>query len=212
MPAVDWGYDGGRGLGVGAAGRPSPKSGWTIAVGVPQVPLFYPDAAKAEIGKIVLDNLRLALLEVAGRVSDAAGAFADTGNLAQSFANDPASATGGLEILGTDVTAGVFGRVFSSLPYAIVMEEGRRTGAPISRAGIDAIGLWAQRKLGLSADEADSAKWAIANTIMSQGIEGKHYADQGFQAAKPGIELMFQDLSRVIGAALVKNPQSGGGP
>lgn len=209
MPAVDWGYDGGRGLGIGAAGRPQPKGDWTIAVGVPAVPLFYPAASKAAIGKIVLDNLRLALMEVAGRVSDAAGAFADTGNLAQSFGADPATATGGLEILGTDVSAGVFGRVFSSLPYAVVMEEGRRTGAPISRAGIDAIGLWAQRKLGLSADEADSAKWAIANVIVSQGTEGKHYADAGFNAAKPRIELMFQDLSRIIGNALTREPDKG---
>jgi len=205
---IDWGYEGGRGQGFGSTGRP--RGDFVIAVGVPQVPLFYPATAKAELGRLVLDNLRLALMTIAGHVSDAAGAFSDSGNLAQSFGADPATATGGVELLGRTVEAGVFGRVFSSLPYAVVMEEGRRVGAPISRAGIDAIGLWAQRKLGLSADEAKSAKWAIANVIVSQGIEGKHYAEQGFNAAKPRVELMFADLSRIIGDALV-NPAKGNG-
>lgn len=212
MPSagVDWGYEGGR-SGIGAVGRPTPKNAFVIGVGVPVVPLFYPAAAKASIGKIILDNLRLALMEISGRVSDAAGTFADTGNLAQSFANDPANVQGGVEVLGTDVTAGVAGRVFSSLPYAIVMEEGRRVGAPISRAGIDAIGLWAQRKLGLSADEADNAKWAIANVIMAQGIEGKHFAEQGFNEARPTVEQMFRDLAQIIGQALTNPPKGGGG-
>lgn len=208
-PGLNWGYEGGR-AGIGLSGRPQPKGEWVIGVGVPQVPLFYPATAKAELGKIVLDNLRLALMEVAGRISDQAGTFSDSGNLAQSFGADPATATGGLEILGTDVTAGVHGRVFSSLPYAVVMEDGRRVGAPISRAGIDAIGLWAQRKLGLSADEADSAKWAIANVIMAQGIEGKQYAEQGFNAAKPTVEAMFQDLAQIINQALTNPPKGGG--
>lgn len=207
MPAFDYAYEGGRG-GIGAVGRPA--GDMLIAVGVPQVPLFYPDQAKQAIGKLVLDNIRLALITLAGRVSDQAGTFSDTGNLAQSFGADPATATGGIEVLGTDVVAGVSGRVFSSLPYAVVMEDGRRPGAPISRAGIDAIGLWAQRKLGLSADEAESAKWAIATSIVNYGIEGKQYARIAFDAAKPGLDAIFADLSATIGAALVSDPKGAG--
>jgi len=206
MPATNWDYDGGRGLGVGAAGRPNGPM--VIAVGVPNVPLFYPAAAKAEIASLVLDNLRLALIGLAGHVSDAAPV--DSGTLAQSFGADPATATGGIDILGTDVVAGVSGRVFSSLPHAIVMEDGRRPGAPINRAGIDAIGLWAQRKLGLSSDEADSAKWAIASSIVGHGIEGKKFAEQGFNAAKPGIESQFASLADLIGKHLTTDADSRG--
>lgn len=200
---MNWGFEGGRGLGPGAAGRPRGDN--MIAVGVPQIPLFYPATAKAELARLVLDNLRLALTTLAGYVSDAAPV--DSGQLAQSFGADPATPTGGIEVLGTDLIAGVSGRVFSSLPYAVVMEDGRRPGAPISRAGIDAIGLWAQRKLGLSADEANQAKWAIANVIVAQGIPGKKYADQGFDMAKPRIDLMFADLSGIIGQALTNPPK-----
>lgn len=206
MPVpFDYGYEGGRG-GIGAAGRPA--GAMVIAVGVPQVPLFYPDAARQSIAKLVLDNLRLALTHVAGHVSDAAPV--DSGNLAQSFGADPATATGGIEVLGTDVVAGVSGRVFSSLPYAIVMEDGRRPGAPINRAGIDAIGLWAQRKLGLSADEAASAKWAIAANIVAHGIDGKQFARLGFESARPGVESMFADLAQAVGAALTSDPKGAG--
>jgi hypothetical protein len=205
MPGFDYGYEGGRG-GLGAAGRPA--GDMVIAVGVPQVPLFYPAVAKQAIAKLVLDNLRLALMNVAGHVSD--NAPVDSGQLAQSFGADPATSTGGIEVLGTDVVAGVSGRVFSSLPYAVVMDQGRRPGAPISKAGIDAIGLWAERKLGLSADEAKDAKWAIANAIVAHGIEGKEFARVGFEAARPGVESIFQDLSQSIGTALVSDPKSGG--
>lgn len=205
-PAINWGYDGGRGLGLGAAGRP--RGPMVIGMGIPQVPLYYPDAAKAEIGRLVLDNLRLGLVTLAGYVSDAAPV--DSGNLAQSFGADPATPTGGIEILGADVTAGIQGRVFSSLPYAVVMEDGRRPGAPISRAGIDAIGLWAQRKLGMSAAEAASAKWAIANVIVAHGIEGKKFAEAGFDQAQPRLDLIFKELANLIGQGLTSSPKGGG--
>lgn len=187
---------------MGFGGTNPPNVPMVIAVGIPNVPLFYPETAKQELGRITLDTLRLALQQIAGHVSDAFGASSDSGNLAQSFGANPATPTGGIEILGTDLLGGVSGRVFSSLPYAIVVEDGRRPGSPISKAGIDAIGLWAERKLGLSADEAKSAKFAIANHIVSQGLEGKHHAQTGFNAAKPGIEMIFADLAQTIGTAL----------
>jgi hypothetical protein len=197
MPAFDYAYEAGR---APVPGLGKPKGDYLIAVGLPAIPLFHPQSARETIAGIVLDTLRLALLDIAGHVSDRAPV--DSGQLAQSFGSDPATPTGGVEITGTDLLAGVSGRVFSSLPYAIVMEEGRRPGAPISLAGIDAIGLWAQRKLGLSAEEAASAKFAIANYIVGHGIEGKRFAEAGFEAARPGVEAMFVDLAASISQAL----------
>lgn len=176
-----------------------------IEVILPQIPLWVPGEATKTLNALVRNTVRLALHEVAGRVSDKAGEFADTGNLAQSFGADPATSTGGMEILGiSSAGEGVLGRVFSSLPYAIVMEKGRRPGQPISRAGIDAIGLWAQRKLGMSADAAQHAKWAIAMKIIAQGIEGKYYFEEGVALAAPRVQQMFQILGGQLGAALVK--------
>ncbi len=169
---------------------------------VPKIPLFIPDQAQQIIFNLIRTTVRLALMEVAGRVSDEAAKFADTGHLSQSFGADPATATGGIELTGVK-GADVVGRVFSSLPYAIVMEWGRRPGQPISRLGIDAIGLWAQRKLGLSADKADSAKWAIANKIVAQGIEGQHYFEDGVNRARPKVEGMFNILGQQLAQALV---------
>lgn len=169
---------------------------------IPAIPLWIPELALKAINTLAMNTLRLALQIVSDAVAGEAQTFSDTGALAQSWGNDPATVTGGMEILGADLLQGVEGRVFSSLPYAIVMEEGRRPGAPISRDGIDAIGLWAQRKLGLSADEAAGAKWAIAQHIINQGIEGKNYVRDGFNAARPRVEQLFAALDAALQQAL----------
>jgi len=186
----------------GHGGRPT-----GIFVKVPQIPLWVEGDRRRVLTNLVRNTIHLALLEVAGRVSDEAGRFSDTGALAQSFGADPATQTGGIEVGGADLAGNVLGRVFSSLPYAIVMEEGRRSGQPISRLGIDAIGLWAQRKLGLSADEASRAKWAIAQSIIAQGIEGKGYFEDGVRAAEPRVQQMFTILGDQLAAALLKPGQ-----
>lgn len=171
---------------------------------LPNIPLWVPEQAQRILASLVTNAVRLALHEVAGRVSDAAGEFSDTGNLAQSFGADPAGSTGGIELTGGQQVSGIEGRVFSSLPYAIVMELGRRPGAPISRTGIDAIGLWAQRKLGLTAEEADRAKWAITAHIIANGIEGYHYFEAGVASAMPRVEAIFKILGDQLAAALLK--------
>lgn len=176
--------------------RPS----WGIQVVLPDIPLWVPDAARSVMTDLVLSTMRLALQTVAGHVSQEAPVA--EGHLAQSFGADPATTTGGIELLGTDLNQGISGRVFSSLPYAEVMEDGRRPGAPISRIGIDAIGLWAQRKLGLSSKDANKAKWAIASAIIARGIQGTHYFDKGVKAATPTVEQLFTTLSEQIAVAL----------
>ncbi len=199
MPVTEGGAGGG--FGTFYSGNPS-----SIDIQLPQIPLFVPDQARRTLQTLIQNSVRLALMEVAGRVSDEAGKFADSGQLAQSFGADPATSTGGIEVIGGN-TGDVVGRVFSSLPYAIVMELGRRAGQPISRSGIDAIGLWAQRKLGLSADDADNVKWAIATNIVANGIEGKHFFADGVAAARPRVEMMFTILGDQLAAALLKPGQ-----
>lgn len=188
---------GGGGIGVAGASRPSDFS---ISVVLPAIPLMVPIEARRALNSLAVDTLRLALQTVAGFVGDEAPT--DSGALGQSFGADPATTTGGLELLGVDLVDGVQGRVFSSLPYAIVMNEGRRPGAPISRAGIDALGLWAQRKLGLSADEAASAKWAIASWIVAQGITGTGYFDIGIKRAQPTVDGLFAALAQSVARQL----------
>ncbi len=171
---------------------------------LPATPLFVPERARQVVADISRDFLELALLDVAGHVSEEAPR--NFGLLAQSFLTQPAGETGGIEILGADPTnvAGIRGRVFSSLPYAVVMEEGRGPNKPISRAGVAAIALWVRRKLGLSGKEARSATYAIAFKIRTKGIEGKHYARKGFNKAKPRVEQLFAEMNAAIAAGLTK--------
>jgi hypothetical protein len=186
---------GGRGAGFVGVGRRDTG----IQVTLPNIPLWLPVKAQQLLMTLTRNTLHLALQTVAGAVSNEAPV--DTGILAQSFGADPATQEGGIEMLGVTLTE-ASGRVFSSLPHAIVMDQGRRPGQPISREGIDAIGLWAQRKLGMSADEASSAKWAIAQSIIDQGIEGRYYFQAGVDAARPTVEQMFQALVQEVGKQL----------
>lgn len=186
-----------------------PKS-WTIEWILPPVPLFLPNGVSQVINTLSRNTVLLALQDAAGYISEEANRFADTGALAQSIGSYPHTIDGGIELTGADTSAeGLTGRVFSALPYAIVMEEGRRSGQPISRAGIDAIGLWAQRKLGLSADEASSVKYAIATQIVRRGIEGKHFFETGVQRSKGRRDQLFKILGDQIGQALTSQGGTG---
>lgn len=185
--------------------------GYGIAIVLPDIPLWVPDESRRKINDLTLSTMRLALQDVAGYISDAVGNSSDTGALAQSFGSTPATKDGGQEIIGRDVQAGITGRVFSTLPYAVVIDQGRRPGAPISRAGIDAIGLWAQRKLGMSADEAAGAKWAIATSIIAQGYAGTGYFEEGTNKARPRVEFMFNSLAQHVAEALVRKGGSSTG-
>ena len=173
-----------------------------ISLNLPNIPLFAPDAQRQVMNELVVNTVRLALQTVAGFISDEAPV--NTGALAASFGADPATSTGGMELIGVNAESGIYGRVFSALPYAIVMDEGRRPGAPIGRAGIDSIGLWAQRKLGLSPDEANRAKWAIVHTITAKGIVGTGYFDKGVNQARPRVEALFNALSEQIAVSLAR--------
>ncbi len=185
------------GGGAGFVGVGKRETG--IQVTLPNIPLWLPEASQRLLMDLTKQTLKLALQVAAGEISNQAPV--DTGALAQSFGADPASPDGGIEVLGVTLTE-LSGRVFSSLPYAIVMDQGRRSGQPISREGIDAIGLWAQRKLGMSGAEANVAKWAIAQGIINQGLEGKYYFDAAIGAIRPTIEQMFTALNLEVARQL----------
>jgi hypothetical protein len=183
----------------------------SIEFNLPTIPLWVPDQARAVIAGLTQQTMHLALVDLSGYVSEAAPV--NNGTLAQSFGADPATDTGGISVTGGAASELVMGRIFSSLPYAVVMDEGREKGHPVSKEGIEAIGLWAQRKLGLSATDAKRVKYAIANTITKRGIKGTHFFDTAVDRWRPRGDEMFNALGEQIVMALTQagsNPANGG--
>lgn len=62
--------------------------------------------------------------------------------------------------------------VYNQMPYAGVIEGGRRKGARMPPK--DAIARWAQRKLSLSEHDAKRAAFAIARAIQKKGLRPRH--------------------------------------
>ena len=89
------------------------------------------------------------------------------------------------------------GAVGSPLQYAETIEKGRRPGSKMPP--VDAIALWAVRKLGLSPEEAEGAAWAIAKHIAKHGFSprgevgptGKKMFKEGYEAATPHVNQLF---------------------
>lgn len=93
--------------------------------------------------------------------------------------------------------------VWNSQPYSAVVEYGRRPGARMPPTRF--IARWAQRKLGLSAKEAQRAAFPIAVNIAKRGIPGKHILEK----ATPKIEAIIKEsIERMIERALAQ----GGAP
>lgn len=59
-------------------------------------------------------------------------------------------------------------RVYNVAPYAAVIETGRRVGA--TRPPIGALTDWAQRRIGLSREDARKAAFAISKAIQKRGL------------------------------------------
>ncbi len=91
----------------------------------------------------------------------------------------------------TDVTPFV-GRVGSNVPYAPVVEYGRRPGAPMPPSG--ALDGWARRK-GISA----SAIFAIRLRIARRGIKARPYLVPALERNRVAIN---QEFDRAIERAL----------
>ena len=153
-----------------------------------QVQCSLPDwagpALTQAVDGILHDLVVQATTMFAGKFHDKAEEIADTGALAQSFTspNIGGSITGG----GT-----LFGQVISPLPYAIVqMETGRRAGAPFPP--LDAIALWAQRKLGLPEAQAKRAAYPIARAIAQRGLPASTRSADAYAEAEPDVNDLIE--------------------
>lgn len=183
--------------GRGEGNRPGP-----IEIRIPAIPLLTPDSAVAELQREVEIALAAILQKAAGHIKEAAPVGVG-GTLGQSFTANPSTRTGGIELAGTTVRDEIYGRVFSSLPYAVIVNDGRNPG-PIGRDGIESIGLWVRRKLKLQGEAAERAKWAIATSIRKYGFEGSDFFNTGVAAARPGIEAALASLADNIAEKLTK--------
>lgn len=94
--------------------------------------------------------------------------------------------------------------VVNDAPHAGIVELGARPH-PVSKEGREAIKQWAMVKLGLSAQEAESAAWAIANKIKLYGQEGRYVMRDAVPMA---LEFYKKELTRLIRASAGKKPRT----
>lgn len=191
------------------------KIGQTVELSYRDVALFSQPRARAVLARLGRVFFALALQEIAGRISDEAPVGV-SGHLAQSWAGGSGfgNENGGIELMGQEIGS-LQGRVFSSLPYAIVMDEGRRPGARMPP--VDALMLWVERTFGIPRgfddDELERTAWAVARSIQRKGIQARHYVDAGVSAAMPRVDRIFKTLAESIAAELVEAGLTGaGGP
>ncbi len=166
------------------------------------VPLFTPERARRTIFELARTFFELGLQEIAGRVSDEAPVGV-TGQLAQSF---------GQEVAGASIED-LEGRVFSSLPHAIVIDQGRTPGR--RPPPVDAIALWVERVLGVSSgfddEELEQVSFLIARAIGRRGMYPREFVKKGVENAVPTLEGIFRALADAIGPSLV-SPEGGVSP
>lgn len=167
----------------------------TYDIVLPDVPLFQAGGQRdALIEGMLVERVELVAQYLAGVVSRTAPV--NFGHLAQSFGALPATAEGGIDVQPPTGDRTVHGRVFSSLPHAIVMEEGRTPGARMPP--LPAIALWAQRKLGLGVEEAEAAAYVIARSIARKGIEGRHFAQKAVDQSGAQIDAIFEMFAQEL--------------
>lgn len=80
--------------------------------------------------------------------------------------------------------------VTSPLPYAIVMEEGRRPGARMPP--IDPIRLWVRRVLRPAAADLENITFRVRRKIAELGIEALHFFAQAAQASEDTVRDLFE--------------------
>jgi hypothetical protein len=190
------------------------RVGDSIEITFPDVPLFQSPRARAVMGKVARAYVPLALQEIGGRISDEAPVGV-SGHLAQSWSASGGDETGGIEVIGQEIES-IQGRVFSSLPYAIVMDQGRAPGARMPP--VDALMLWVERVFqipsGFDDEELEQTAWAVARSIAKKGIVGRHYVEHGLDKAMPRVEDILQAMGDAIVTELTGGEAVGlvGGP
>lgn len=171
------------------------RIGTNVEIRYRDVPLFHNERARAvltDLGRLYFD---LALQQIAGHISDAAPVGV-SGHLAQSFAG---STDGGIEVFGQSFEQ-LRGRVFSSLPYAIVIDQGRRPGARMPPP--EALKLWVEKVLGIDPSESRQVAFLVARSIAKKGIEARHFVEQGLKQAEGDLRHIWQAYGDAIAVAL----------
>ena len=85
----------------------------------------------------------------------------------------------------------VRGIVGTPVAYGDVVELGRRPG---SFPPVAPIALWAERKLGVSATEAESAAFLIARKIFHRGTEGAYMFRNAWRARQQWVDQMLRSI------------------
>lgn len=92
------------------------------------------------------------------------------------------------------------GIVSSPLPYASVVELGRRPG---KMPPVQPILDWVEHKLGLRDRAAESAAWAIAKKIQRKGTAGARMFGRALEAQERTVQRIFSAAAdRIIGEVL----------
>lgn len=186
-----------------AGGIITRRIGTTVEIRHADVPLFAPQRARGVLTDVARTYFGLALQVLAGHISDKAPVGV-SGSLAQSFASD----------VHGEVLESLTGRVFSDLPHAIVIDQGREPGSRMPP--VEALMTWVRRVLNVGGDEKEVRQVAflVARAIGKKGIKARHFVDKGVEASTAELEGLFAVMGEAMAAALVTNagvrPSSGG--
>jgi len=164
-----------------------PRVTWNIT-DLDELAAKYPGVAHDEVFRVVDLAIRRLEKEVVERTPRGVGG---AGGLAGSIAGETVSA--GRRVKGV---------VGTPLEYGVVVEMGRRPGQRMPP--VAPIALWAQRKLGVPADEAESVGFAIARKIAVKGFKGARM----FEDAWDDTERWVQDMLYSIPERIVKRLQA----
>jgi phage gpG-like protein len=105
----------------------------------------------------------------------------------------PASANGGIGAFNTGAyvrsikSSSIEGgaTIHSNSPYAGIIEHGRRPGA--KRPPKQAIVAWAQRRLGMSRQEAENVAFVYARAIGARGLKARNVFKKAFPAQEQAV-------------------------
>ena len=97
---------------------------------------------------------------------------------------------------------GVIGTVGSSQPTATFLELGRKPGTGVSKAGQEALGVWAREKLGISEKEVRSVVFLIARKIRKHGTPAVKPFELTLTANEGQVLRAFEDAAGRVAAHL----------
>jgi hypothetical protein len=94
----------------------------------------------------------------------------------------------------------IHGVVGSPLPYAAVVELGRRAGAKQPPPG--ALDLWVKRILGVPGEEVRRVAFLVGRAIARRGIPGRFMFRDALASFRPQLSQIFDDVGAAIARRL----------